>query len=151
MLAAAMLEAKRTDLTALGDSNLLGGDVLVLNAAVDERSQGGGSVLDAGGLLGDGELLHELVKNLDGSSVLGHFDGFGYYVEFSGGVSKSVVGEVLESKPRDLKRSTKVYDSMGARVVVVEKRPAVRTMEGRLSALSWLSWRRDFSSSSGGG
>lgn len=50
---------------------LLGGGLEVLNAAVDEGSQRSGRFLDGVGLLGDGELRHELVENLDALGVLG--------------------------------------------------------------------------------
>lgn len=56
--------------------NLLGRDVLVLNATVHEGRKGSGSILDGGGVLGDGELLHELIQNLEGLRVLGrHCEG----------------------------------------------------------------------------
>lgn len=58
------------------EKNSLGGNILVLDAAVHEGSQGAGRLLDVGSLLGDGELLEELVKNLDGLGVLGrHYGG----------------------------------------------------------------------------
>ena len=59
--------------------NLLGRDSLVLNTAVDEAGELVGRLLDSSSGLGDGELLEELVKNLDGAGVLGrHFvEGFG--------------------------------------------------------------------------
>lgn len=50
---------------------LLGGGVEVLDATVDEGSERSGRLLDGIGLLGDGELLHELVENLDALGVLG--------------------------------------------------------------------------------
>jgi hypothetical protein len=53
------------------DSNSLVRDVLVLDATVDESSNLDRGLLDVRGLLGDGELLEELVKDLDGLSVLG--------------------------------------------------------------------------------
>lgn len=46
-------------------------DVLVLNATVDEAGNAVRGLLDVGSLLRDGELLEELVKDLDGLSVLG--------------------------------------------------------------------------------
>ena len=55
--------------------HLLAGDVLVLDTAVDETGQLVGRLPDVGRLLGDGELLEELVKDLDGLSVLGRHDG----------------------------------------------------------------------------
>lgn len=58
-----------------GDRDLLGGDSLVFDAAVDEASELGGSTLDLSSVGGDGELLEELVKHLDGLSVLGRHDG----------------------------------------------------------------------------
>ena len=59
---------------------LLGGGVEVLNAAVDEGSQRSGRLLDGVGLLGDGELRHELVENLDALGVLGLGSGGRHYV-----------------------------------------------------------------------
>lgn len=50
---------------------LLGGGVEILNTTVDERSDRTGRLLDGIGLLGDGELLHQLIKNLDALGVLG--------------------------------------------------------------------------------
>lgn len=44
--------------------------VKILDATVDERRNGGGSLLDGVGILGDGELLHELIKHLDALGVL---------------------------------------------------------------------------------
>ena len=49
----------------LRDGSLLVGDSLVINAAVDERGDLAGSLLDGSPVLGDGELLEELVQNLD--------------------------------------------------------------------------------------
>lgn len=55
-------------------------DVLVLNATVDEAGKGVGRLLDSRSLLGDGELLEQLVKDLDGLSVLGRHLGQMYVV-----------------------------------------------------------------------
>lgn len=54
----------------------LDGSIKVLDATVDERGNSGGSLLDGIGLVGDGELLHELIKNLEALGVLlgGHDD-----------------------------------------------------------------------------
>jgi hypothetical protein len=52
-------------------NHLLGRNILILDAAVDEVGQLVGRLLDVGSILGDGELLEKLVKNLDGLSVLG--------------------------------------------------------------------------------
>ena len=49
---------------------LLGRGSLVLDAAVDEAGQSSGGLLDLRSLLGNGELLHQVVKDLDGLSVL---------------------------------------------------------------------------------
>lgn len=54
--------------------NLLGGNILILNAAIDEAGQLVGRLLDVSRLLGDGELLEELIKDLEGLSVLGRHD-----------------------------------------------------------------------------
>ncbi len=59
---------------------LLGGGLEVLNAAVDEGSERSGGLLDGVGLLGDGELRHELVKDLDALGVLGGGGGGRHYV-----------------------------------------------------------------------
>lgn len=56
--------------------NSLGGNILVLDAAVQERSQRGGRLLDLRSLLGDGELLHELIQNLDGRHFGRNFESF---------------------------------------------------------------------------
>lgn len=53
---------------------LLLGDNLVADAAVDERSQLAGRLLDVRGLLGHGELLEKLVQDLDRLLVLGRHD-----------------------------------------------------------------------------
>jgi hypothetical protein len=54
--------------------NLLGGNILIFDAAVDEAGKLVGRLLDVGSVLGDSELLEELVKDLDGLSVLGRHD-----------------------------------------------------------------------------
>lgn len=54
---------------------LLGGGILVLDATVDERGNLSRRLLDVGSLLGDSELLEELVKDLDGAGVLGRHIG----------------------------------------------------------------------------
>lgn len=67
---------RHTVCQAAAKKNLLGGHSLVLNATVDEARELVGRLLDISGVLGDGELLEELVKNLDGLSVFGsHFVG----------------------------------------------------------------------------
>ena len=53
-----------------GELGLLGRGGLVLNATVDEAGQSSGGLLDLRSLLGDGELLHQVIKDLDGLSVL---------------------------------------------------------------------------------
>ena len=53
-----------------GECCLLCGSVLVLNATVDKGRKSRGGVLDGTGILGDGELLHELIEHLDALSVL---------------------------------------------------------------------------------
>lgn len=58
------------------DMDLLGGSSLVLDAAVHEARKVGRGLLDGSSLLGDGELLHELVEHLDGLLVLSHGDGW---------------------------------------------------------------------------
>lgn len=48
------------------EQNLLLGDGLVINAAIDEASELSSGLLDVRRLLGDGELLEELVQDLEG-------------------------------------------------------------------------------------
>ena len=61
---------------------LPGGGLEVLDAAVDEGGDGASRLLDGVGLLGDGELLHQLIEHLDALGVLGgglgrrHYGGF---------------------------------------------------------------------------
>lgn len=50
------------------------GNRLVANAAVDERGQLVGGLLDIRSILGHGELLEELVQDGDRLSVLGRHD-----------------------------------------------------------------------------
>jgi hypothetical protein len=67
-----------------GGKDLRAGDGLVLNTTIDERSDLGRGLLDVGSLLGDVELLEELLKDLDGTSVLGrHLVGFFYFVRYT--------------------------------------------------------------------
>ena len=66
-------------------ANLLGRSVTILDAPVDERGDRSGRLLDGIALLGDGELLHQLVKNLDALGVLGS-DHFGWFLRFRGEV-----------------------------------------------------------------
>lgn len=47
-------------------TNLLLGDGLVINAAIDEASELSSGLLNVRRLLGDGELLEELVEDLEG-------------------------------------------------------------------------------------
>lgn len=47
-------------------TNLLLGDGLVINAAIDEASELSSGLLNVRRLLGDGELLEELVQDLEG-------------------------------------------------------------------------------------
>ena len=55
--------------------HLPGGGITVLNATVDEGGEGSRSFLDGIGLLGDGELLHQLIEHLGALGVLGrHYD-----------------------------------------------------------------------------
>lgn len=55
---------------------LLDRSVLVLDATVDERRQGRRGVLGGSRVLGDGEVLEQVVQNLQGLGVLlgGHLD-----------------------------------------------------------------------------
>lgn len=59
------------------DIDLLDGSILALDGAVDELGKSVGRLLDVRSLLGDGELLHQVVKDLDGLGVLlgSHGDG----------------------------------------------------------------------------
>lgn len=72
--------------------NSLVGDGLVANAAVDERGQLVGRLLDVSRVLGHGELLEKLVQDLDRLLVLGRHlvDVFGFF--FSVVLRKRIVG-----------------------------------------------------------
>lgn len=72
--------------------NLLLGGILVLDAAVDEGSQGSGGLLGLSGVLAHGELGHQLVQHLEGLSVLlgGHL----------GGVRRETCGVEVEKRCR---------------------------------------------------
>jgi hypothetical protein len=73
--------------------DLLGRDILILDAAVDEASEGVGGLLDLGRVLGHGELLEELLKHLGGLSVLGR-----HVVDYC---LDSTVGERITVRNRD--------------------------------------------------
>lgn len=82
--------------------NLLRGRGLVLDAAVHEARKVGRGLLDGSSLLGDGELLHELVEHLDGLLVLSHGDGW-LWVLFVKGLVGIVSFYALSSIPRAMR------------------------------------------------
>lgn len=81
----------------------LGGDSLVVDAAVDERGQLVGRLPDVGSILGHSELLEELVQDLDALLILGRHLGGCLDFSFSKGMGikkEEKVGSSL--KPTDI-------------------------------------------------
>ncbi|KAH8688158.1 hypothetical protein BGZ61DRAFT_39494 [Ilyonectria robusta] len=111
-----------------GQRYSLGGDSLVLDATVDERGQLVGRLLDGGGFLGHGELLEELVQDLDALSVLGrHLGGCLDFFFFWRGIRKRKSDR--REAHRDRWRGRLCCYRRGDDMVILWRRGRVRSVE----------------------